>query len=225
MEKQGLKQGIILTLPVLAGYLFLGASYGMIMQSNGHSLIITQISSLLIFAGALQFAAIPMFLGAFHPFSAMLLALLVNVRHLFYGISMIPRYTYRHIGKFFQIYTMADEAFSIQSSLPEDTSNKTYLLIGVLCYSYWQIATFAGFLIGSALIKQIEGLDFVLTALFFVLFLQRWEHKSSRTYLSVGACATTFSLIFLPKSQFVLFAMILILIVIMLEYKSKENRR
>lgn len=224
MEKQGLKQGAILTLPVLAGYLFLGTSYGMIMQSNGHSLLITQLTSLLIFAGALQFAAIPMFVGVFNPLAAILLALLVNVRHLFYGISMIPRYTYRHVGKFFQIYTMADEAFSIQSSLPKDTSNRTYLVIGALCYSYWQIATLTGFLIGSVLTQRVEGLEFVLTALFFVLFLQRWEQKQSRKYLSVGALATTISLFFLPKSQFILFAMILILIVIFLDYKYKEKQ-
>ena len=113
MKIKALKAACPLTLPVLTGYLFLGIAYGLLMSNEGFSILWTILISSAVFAGALQFASITLLTSAFNPLAALLLALLVNIRHIFYGIALLGKY--RNIGakKNFMIFSLADEAFSI----------------------------------------------------------------------------------------------------------------
>lgn len=217
MKLKALKAAFPLTLPVLTGYLFLGIAYGLLMSNQGFSILWTILISSTVFAGALQFASITLLTSAFNPLAALLLALLVNIRHIFYGIALLGKY--RNIGakKNFMIFSLADEAFSINVAAqphPEVDAGWYYFFVNLLCYSYWQLACFSGHLLGAWLPDNIIGLDFVLTALFFVLFLNQWKKKENRKNLLIGVCATALSLLFVSRAQFLLVAMILIVVLI-----------
>lgn len=208
-----LKAAFPLTLPVLTGYLFLGMAYGILMSSKGFSILWTFLMSAVVFAGALQYAAVTLLTSAFNPLLAFLLALLVNIRHLFYGISMLDRFKGLK-GKSLMIFGMADEAFSINvaNAVPEGVDpSMFYLTTTGLCYLYWNLSCLSGHLLSFLIPNTIKGFDFVLTALFFVMFLTQWKTKDHQKYLILGVIATLIALILFGKTQFLLGAMIFII--------------
>jgi 4-azaleucine resistance transporter AzlC len=212
--KETLKVTFPLTLPVLTGYLFLGLAYGILMSDKGFSILWTFLMSSVVFAGALQYAAITLLASTFNPLLAFLLSLLVNIRHLFYGISMLDRFKGLK-GKSLMIFGMADEAFSINvaNTVPEGIDpSKFYLTTTVLCYLYWNLSCLSGHLLSFLIPESIKGFDFVLTALFFVMFLNQWKTKDHQKYLILGVIATVFALVLFGKSQFLLGAMIFIIV-------------
>ena len=208
-----LKVAFPLTLPVLTGYLFLGLAYGILMSNKGFSILWTFLMSAVVFAGALQYAAVTLLASTFNPLLAFLLALLVNIRHLFYGISMLDRYKGLK-GKAVMIFGMADEAFSINIAhdVPAGIDpSHFYLTTTVLCYLYWQISCLSGHLLSFLIPSTIKGFDFVLTALFFVMFLNQWKTKAHRKFLLLGCVMTVLALILFGKTQFLLGAMVFII--------------
>jgi len=203
-----------MTLPVLAGYMMLGMAYGILMSDKGFSILWTFLMSAVVFAGALQYASVTLLASTFNPLLAFLLALLVNIRHLFYGISMLDRFKGLK-GKAFMIFGMADEAFSINvaNEVPQDIDPSTfYLMTTGLCYLYWQLSCLSGHLLSVFIPDSIKGFDFVLTALFFVMFLNQWKTKNNRGYLILGVLSTVIALILFGKSQFLLGSMIFIIV-------------
>ena len=202
------------TLPVLAGYLMLGMAYGIVMSENGFPFYWTLIMSSVVFAGALQYASIPLLVSVFDPLTALMLAILVNIRHVFYGFAMLEKFKGLK-GKFFMIYGMADEAFSINATItpPEGVQpNHFYLWTTGLCYVYWPVACWSGQRLGGFIPDSIQGFDFVLTALFFVMFLNQWSSPANRKPLVLGVVMTLLALMIFPRGQFLLGAMILIVI-------------
>jgi 4-azaleucine resistance transporter AzlC len=203
-----------LTLPVLAGYMMLGMAYGILMSDKGFSILWTFLMSAVVFAGALQYASVTLLASTSNPLLAFLLAFLVNIRHLFYGISMLDRLKGLK-GKAFMIFGMADEAFSINvaNDVPKDVDPSTfYLMTTGLCYLYWQLSCLSGHLLSVFIPDSIKGFDFVLTALFFVMFLNQWKTKDNRSYLHLGVVSTLIALILFGKSQFLLGSMVFIIV-------------
>ena len=144
------------------------------MNRSGLEFYWVMAMSSIVFAGALQFAAIPLLISVFNPIAAFTLALLVNIRHIFYGISMLPKYRNMGLKKFFTIYMLADEAFSVQAAVElDDEVNHGwfYFWVGLICYLYWNSFSLLGFFLGQFVPSSIQGFDFVLTALFYILFL------------------------------------------------------
>jgi len=222
MKLKALKSAFPITLPVFTGYLFLGIGYGILMNKSGLSLPLTIVMSSLVFTGAMQFAAIPLFLSSFNPISVFILAMMVNLRHLFYGISLLPKYKNLGLKKFFMIFTLSDETFSINvASKIKDDINPAwfYFFVSLLDYLYWNSASIIGFLLATKIPNNIKGIDFVLTALFYVLFLNQWEIKQNRIYLLLGLVCTTFALVLVGKTQFLLVAMLLLFACILVDYK------
>lgn len=225
MKLKALKSAFPITLPVFTGYLFLGIGYGILMNKSGLSLPLTIVMSTLVFTGAMQFAAIPLFLSSFNPISVFILSMMVNLRHLFYGISLLPKYKNLGIKKYFMIFSLSDETFSINvaSTIKEDINpGWFYFFVSLLDYLYWAIASVIGFLLASKIPNNIKGIDFVLTALFYVLFLNQWEVKQNRVYLLLGLFCTTLALVLVGKTQFLLVAMILLFGCIMIDYQRRK---
>jgi 4-azaleucine resistance transporter AzlC len=151
------------------------------------------------------------------------MSLMVNARHLFYGISMLEKY--KGLGKIrgFLIYTLCDETFSIVSStkLPEDVDRKPfYFFISLLNYLYWVAGSFLGGLVGNFITFDTRGLDFVLTGLFVVLFLEQWKNKQNRIPGIIGIGVTAFALIIFGKDSFILPAMAMILLTLIVGRKK-----
>lgn len=206
------------TLPVLAGFLVLGIAYGMLMLEKGYGPQWSVLMSAVAFCGSMQFVAITLLTTTFHPLEALILSLLVNARHLFYGLSMLEKYKGFGKVKAFLIYTLCDETFSIVSSVapPEGVEAKYfYLSISLLDYLYWVFGTLLGGLLGGLMPFDMKGLDFALTALFVVLFLEQIKKKGNWILGLIGiACALLSRVIFgaenmvLPALAIILFTLL-----------------
>ena len=214
------------TLPVLAGFLVLGIAYGMLMLEKGYGPQWSVLMSAVAFCGSMQFVAITLLTTAFQPLEALILSVLVNARHLFYGLSMLEKYKGFGKVKAFLIYTLCDETFSIVSSAnpPEGVEPKYfYLGISLLDYLYWVLGTFIGGLIGNWMPFDMKGLDFALTALFVVLFLEQMKKRENWLLGGIGiGCALVSRLVF-GAGNMVLPALAIILVSLLAGRKKLCN--
>lgn len=209
-----LKVAFPLTLPVMAGFFILGTAYGVLMNSVGLGIGWTFLNSLLVFAGSMQYAAIPLFLAPFNPFYAFAVTITVNARHIFYGLSMLDKVN--QTGKFkpYIIFGLCDESFSIHSvhEPPKNINRGLYMFfITFLNRWYWIISCVFGAFLGKMIPFAIQGLEFSLTALFVVIFLDQWERPETRTSSLLGIVCSLLSLLMFGANKFLIPAMILIL--------------
>ena len=170
------------TLPILAGFLFLGISYGIYMNVSGFSFLYPMLMGLTIFAGSIEFVAVSMLLGAFDPVQALLMTIMINARHLFYGISMLDKYRGLGWKKPYLIFGLCDETFSINytADIPKEVDRGWYyFFVTLLNQIYWVSGATIGGLFGSIIPFETEGLDFVMTALFVVIFLDQWMKEKT----------------------------------------------
>ena len=215
--KQAFKEAFPLTVPVLVGFLVLGAAYGVIMSSKGYSPIFSVLMSLIAFCGSMQYVAITLLVSVFQPFYALFLSLLVNARHIFYGLSMLDKYRDIKNAKPLLIFTLCDETFSIVcNATPKEGTNKTlfYLFISLLNYLYWALGTALGAIIGSYISVDTTGLDFSLTALFVVIFIEQWKSQKNHTPALIGVVCSVLCLLIFGETFFLIAAMICILCII-----------
>lgn len=215
------------TIPVFTGYIFLGAAYGILMNSKGYGFGWAVLMSLLVFAGSMQYVAITLLTSIFNPIAALLLTLMVNARHLFYGISMLEKYNGTGKMKPYLIFGMTDETFSIICSTePPEGINRNWFMffITLLDQSYWVIGTALGELLGYLVSFNTKGLDFALTALFTVIFVGQWKSQKNHSPAVIGVFCTVICLAFFGKGSFIIPSMVLILAVLTIfrKYLSKE---
>ena len=183
------------TIPIFAGFWFLGITYGIYMNAAGFSFWYPMLMSLLVFAGSVEFVAVNLLLGAFNPLQALVMTLMINARHLFYGISMLDRYKGMGWKKFYLIFGMCDESFSINctAQIPEGVDRGWfYFFVTLLNHIYWFTGATLGGIFGSFLQFDTEGLEFVMTAMFVVIFLEQWRkdqnHASALLGLGLSLC-------------------------------------
>ncbi|EEK47536.1 Branched-chain amino acid transport protein azlC [Bacillus cereus ATCC 10876] len=214
------------TIPIFAGFVFLGIAYGIYMNSLGFSAIYPILMSLIIFAGSMEFIAANLLLVAFNPIHALFLTLMVNARHLFYGISMLEKYKGIGKKKFYLIFGLCDESFSINSTvdIPKDVDKGWFMFfVTLLNHLYWGIGAAIGGIFGSFVHFNTKGLDFVMTALFVVIFVEQWMREKKHYSALVGLGLSIFSLIIFGGNNFIIPAMIMILLVLTILKKPIEN--
>lgn len=202
------------TIPVMTGFLCLGLAYGVLMQSKGYGPLWSTLMSAVAFGGSMQFVAITLLTTVFNPLQAFLLSIMVNARHIFYGLALLDKY--KGLGKIraVLIYTLCDETFSLVSSLappPEADRKQYYLCISLLDYTYWVAGTAAGGLLGNLITFNTRGMDFALTALFVVLFLEQWKRRENRPAGVIGLACAAASLAVCGAENMVIPAMVLVL--------------
>lgn len=182
------------TIPILAGFTVLGMSYGVYARTAGFSFWYPVVMAVVIFGGSLEFVAVSMLLGAFAPVQTFLMALMIQARHLFYGISMLERYRGMGWKKLYLIYAMCDETFSINCAVraPEGVDEGWFMFfVSLLDQCYWISGAAIGAVLGGVIPFSTEGLDFAMTALFVVIFLEQWlkEKKHYTALIGVGGAA------------------------------------
>lgn len=216
-KKAALRAAFPYTIPVMTGYLVLGAAYGILMDSKGFSLFWIAFASIFIYAGSMQFVAVALLSAGFDPLGALLMTLAVNARHLFYGISMLDQY--RGIGKMkpYLIFSLTDESFSILCSAkpPKDVENKWfYLFISLLDHIYWISGSLLGGFLGSMFTFNTKGIDFVLTALFVVILIDQWRATTNHLPAIIGIVSAILCRVIFGPSDFIIPAMICILFMV-----------
>ena len=216
------------TIPILAGFLFLGMTYGIYMNVSGFSFWYPCLMSLTIFAGSVEFVAVNLLLGAFHPIQALAMTLMLNARHLFYGISMLDRFRGLGLKKIYLIFGMCDETFSINytAEIPPDVDRGWFMFfVTLLNHLYWFAGATLGGIFGSFITFNTEGLDFVMTAMFVVIFLEQWlkEERHESSLLGIGL--SVLSLIAFGADGFLIPAMLSILAVLTLLRRPLEKTK
>lgn len=225
-KTKALKAAFPHTIPICAGFTFLGLAYGIYMSKMGFSFIYPMLMALTIFAGSMEFIAANLLTSAFDPLSAFLLALMVNARHLFYGISMLEKYRGTGKKKLFLIFGMCDESFSINCTtpVPEGVDKGWFMFfVTLLNYLYWVGGATAGGLVGRFINFDTKGIDFVMTALFVVIFLSQWDSQKDHTPALIGVGASVLCLLVFGAGHFIIPAMGVILLTLTLSRKKLEK--
>ena len=207
------------TIPVLTGYLAVGIAYGVLMAAKGYNFLWSGFISAFAFCGSMQYVAITLLTTAFDPIQAFALSLMVNARHLFYALALLPKY--RRLGKlrYFMIYTLADEQFSLSSSVepPEDVDPTLfYFSMNLLTWCYWVVSSMLGGLVGGLIIFDLTGIDFALTALFVVLFIEQVIPRENRAPGVAGLVCSLVGLALFGPDSMVIPAMVLTMAVLLL---------
>lgn len=202
------------TVPIFAGFWFLGLTYGIYMNVSGFSFWYPMLMSLTIFAGSMEFVAVNLLLGAFNPIQALAMTLMINARHLFYGISMLDKYRKTGIKKLYLIFGMCDESFSINytADIPEDVDRGWFMFfVTLLNHLYWVFGATLGGIFGSLINFDTEGLDFVMTAMFVVIFMEQWMKEKQHTSALIGLGASLLCLVIFGADDFIIPSMFAIL--------------
>ena len=205
------------TIPIFVGFWFLGLTYGIYMNVSGFSFWYPCLMSLTVFAGSVEFMAVSLLLGAFNPLQALILTLMINARHLFYGISMLDKYKGTGWKKPYLIFGMCDESFSINytATIPSDIDRGWFMFfVTFLNHLYWFFGATLGGIFGSLIHFNTEGLDFVMTAMFVVIFMEQWLKERRHESALIGLCISHASLILFGADDFILPAMLAILAIL-----------
>ena len=206
------------TIPIFAGFWFLGITYGVYMRVSGFSFWYPLVMSLTIFGGSLEFVAVSMLLGAFAPVQTLLVTLMLQARHLFYGIAMLDKFKGTGWKKVYLIFGMCDESFSINCSadIPEGIDRGWFMFFVTLFNQlYWVTGATLGGVLGSLITFNTEGLDFAMTAMFVVIFLDQWRKERRHAASLIGLGASLGCLLLFGADNLVIPAMVLILVVLL----------
>ena len=231
MNKRGICRKAFLaafphTIPIFAGFWFLGLAYGIYMNVSGFSFWYPMLMSLTIFGGSLEFVAVSMLMGAFAPLQTLILTLMILARHLFYGIAMLDKFKGLGWKRPYLIFGMCDETFSINytAEIPPDVDRGWFMFfVTLLNHFYWFSGATIGGLVGSLLSFDTEGLDFVMTAMFVVIFLEQWLKEKNHYTAWIGLAASVACLLGFGADSFLVPTMIVILCLLTLFRRPIEK--
>ncbi len=221
-----LKTAIINTIPVMMGYIVLGIGFGILFEKAGYGFWWAVSMSVFVFAGSMQYVAVGLITGGASLISTALTTLMVNARHLFYGISMINRYKGAGLKKLYMMFALTDETYSLvcNGDYPEGEDPHLYCFLVSLCnQSYWVIGSAMGSLIGSAITFDTAGIDFAMTALFVTIFVEQWLTSKEHRPALIGIGASVLCLLVFGSERFLIPAMIAIAVLLTVFRHPLEN--
>ena len=226
MNKKALRIAFRDTIPVLTGYLFLGAGFGILLSETGYGIGWAFFMSLFMFAGSGQYLAVSLLASQASLISAAVATLLVNARHLFYGISLVD--TYKDVGKkkFYMIFALTDETYSLvtQNQPPEGVSRGLYcFLVSMLDHIYWICGCVLGNIAGATLPISFEGVEFVLTALFVTMFVEQWLSNQNHRPAIIGVMSTVLCLLIFGSELFLIPSMVVIAALLTISRKTARR--
>ena len=224
MSQRAIRTAFLDTVPVMTGYLFLGFGFGILLQQSGYGVFWSAAMSLYIYAGSMQYMTISLLTGGAGLVTAALTTLVVNARHLFYGISMVDAYKGAGRKKPYLIFALTDETYSLVSNarVPEGMAHHSYcLLVSAFNQIYWVAGSVLGSLAGSLIPLNYEGIEFVLTALFVTIFVEQWLSTKDHASAVIGVAATALCLILFGKDIFLLPSMAIIAGLLILMHKTQ----
>lgn len=227
MRIKALKAAFPQTIPIFTGFWFLGMAYGIYMNASGFSFVYPLCMSLLIYGGSLEFVAVEMLLSPFAPLQTFIMALLIQARHLFYGLSMLDKFKGLGWKKYYLIFGMCDETFSVNCSadIPEDVDRGWfYFWVTLLNQFYWSAAATTGGIVGSLLKIDTSGISFVMTAMFVVIFLEQWLKEKEHSASLIGLAVSVLCLAVFGPDSFMVPTMVLIVGLLALLRKPLEKK-
>ncbi len=219
------------TVPIFAGFWFMGLAYGLLMSKEGFAFYWPMLMAMTVFSGSVEFVAVKLLVGPFNLVQSFVITLFICARHLFYGISMLDRFRGMGWKKIPLIYGMCDETFSINytTRVPVGVDRGLFMLwVTILDYVYWVTGTALGGLVGPVLSFSTKGLDFVMTAMFVVIYVEQWLKERNHWGSVLGICLAILFLLIFGKDRFVvptMFAMLVCFMGVRQKIEIKEEKQ
>lgn len=225
--KQAVKAAFPVTIPVLLGYLSIGIAFGLLFENAGYNFIWAFFTSLFAYSGAMQFIAVSFFYGGVGLVQVAVMTVIVNFRHIFYGLSFLDRFNDMGWKKWYIVFALTDETYSLlcsRKASPGVDEKKFLFCVALLNQSYWVLGGVIGSLAGSLITFDTTGMDFAMTALFIVIFIDQWKSYPSHIPALIGVAGTTAVLPAAGPENLVIPSMLLIVAAFMLARKQIEGR-
>lgn len=220
-----LKKAFIDTLPIMAGYIVLGMGFGILLISRGYNIFVCLLMSIFIYAGSLQYLGVELLSAGAGIVATVILSLVVQARHIFYGISMIDKFKKIKAKKPYIIFALTDETYSVicASDVEEKDEEKYYFYVSMLNHIYWVLGSLLGASLGSLVKFNTKGVDFAMTALFISILVTQWQESKNRKYTLVGLALSAISLLLFGANKFLIPAMLGILVLLGYFYKKEAK--
>ena len=222
-----IREALVATTPVMAGYLVLGMGFGILLSSKGYNPLWSLAMSLFIYAGSMQYLAIDLLTGGASLITAALTTLMVNARHLFYGISMIDGYRGMGKKKPYAIFALTDETYSLvcqdEKHQTREERHRYAFWVSLLDQCYWVAGSLIGALLGQIIPFSVEGIDFSLTALFLTVFIEQWLSTKDHLPALLGVGASVACVLLFGADSFLIPSMASILLALSLLRKVRKE--
>ncbi len=224
--KKAFKKAFPYTIPVLTGYLFIGIAFGVMYAEKGYSFLWAILMSVMVYAGSGQYLAVNFFVPGISFLQVIFLTFMVNVRHVFYGVSLLEKFNRVGKKRWYMIFALTDETYSLlcTTKIPKGVEEDKFLFaISVLDHGYWVLGSAIGAIAGTLLPISSEGIEFAMTALFVVIFIEQWMEKKNRIPELVGVAVAIVALLIFGADRFVLPAMLAIVALLFVGRKQLEK--
>ena len=224
--KKAFQKAFPYTIPVLTGYLFIGIAFGVMYAEKGYSFLWAILMSVMVYAGSGQYLAVNFFVPGFSFVQVIFLTFMVNVRHVFYGVSLLEKFNKIGKKRWYMIFALTDETYSLlcTTKVPKDVDESKFLFaISVLDHFYWILGSAIGAIAKTVLPISSEGIDFAMTALFVVIFIEQWMEKKNRVPATIGVVMATLGLLVFGADSFVLPAMLAIVALLFVGRKQLDK--
>ena len=227
MDRKALSAAFPVTIPVLMGYLAIGMAFGFMLQAVGYNFIWAFFMSLSIYAGSGQYLGVSLLSTGAALGTVALMTLIINFRHLVYGLSMLEKFRGMGIRKLYMIFSLTDETYALLSSAQAPVGvnpRNFYFAIALLDQSYWILGSVIGAVAGAVIPIDTTGIDFAMTALFVVIAVEQWETYRSHLPAVLGAVATLVSLLVVGAENMLLPALAIIVVALLLLRERLDDR-
>lgn len=224
---KAIRLAFVSTIPIFAGYIMLGIGFGILLSEKGYGPIWALFMSIFMFAGSMQYVGVDLLASSASLISSAIMTVMVNARHLFYGISMIDKYRGAGKKKFYMIFGLTDETYSLlcDAKVPDDVDRHTYsFFVTLFDHFYWITGCVLGAVIGTVVPFEFEGVEFVLTALFVSIFTEQWLSTKDHVPAMIGVGATVICLIIFGSENFLIPSMIVITLALAVLRKIRKGK-
>ena len=228
MYKKAFRAAFPHTVPVLTGYLFIGIAFGVMFQEKGYHFLWAILMSVLVYAGSGQYLAVHFFAPGVSFIDIIFMTFMVNVRHIFYGLSLLERFGKMGKKRLYMIFSLTDETYSLffVTKVPQDVAEDKFLFaVAVLDQFYWVLGSAIGALAGAVIPFRAEGIDFAMTALFIVIFTEQWLAGGNRIPAVIGLVFAGVLRLVAGSGNFILPSMICIMLCLILGRKYIEQEK
>ena len=218
MKKKAFKAAFPYTIPVMTGYLFIGMAFGVMIQEKGYNFLWAILMSVLCYAGSGQYLAVNFFAPGVSLLQVIFMEFMLNIRHIFYGLSLLERFAKMGKKRLYMIFSLTDETYSLffVTKVPNDVEEGQFLFaIALLDQLYWIIGSAIGALLGSVLPIDTTGIDFAMTALFVVIMVEQWMESKNRPSVLIGLGCGLVCLLIFGADNFILPTMICIMLILL----------
>lgn len=212
ISKETWKLAFVKSLPIMCSYFFLGAAYGIMMEETGFPWYVALLLSMTVYTGAFQFVLITFLSTGASLLTIAITALLMNSRQSFYSLTFLNDFKRMGNRKLYMIHSLTDETYAVNCTLelPRKEKEDTMFGVALLSHCYWMAATVAGAVLGQLIPFELEGIDFCMTALFVIIFMDQWKKASSHIPALAGLTCGIVCLLIFGQSSFILPALLLV---------------